>query len=121
MLFIYEFANGNANAALREYGLHFPNRRQPDRKYLDMCSEDGTFSYGVFLIFFKRLVRTSEQVLVELSIHHSTVHRVLKTNRLHPYHFKKMQDLSVEDAEVRLIFCWCYLNKLGKWKGVIEH
>ena len=32
MLLIYGFANGNARAAVREYGIRFPNRRQPNRK-----------------------------------------------------------------------------------------
>lgn len=138
MLFIYGYANGNARAAVREYGVRFPNRRQPNRQtFVQVFRRLGeTGSFGGLRIreggrnsnqsqhapAILRAVRedpttSTRRIGSTLRIHHSTVHKVLKKNKLHPYHLKKVQDLLTVDAETRLTFCRWYLNKLGEWGG----
>ncbi|XP_050302991.1 uncharacterized protein LOC126740868 [Anthonomus grandis grandis] len=55
-----------------------------------------------------------------LRIHHSTVHRVLKKNNLHPFHLKKVQELLPVDSEHDIrVNVWIGLMRARLFEPVI--
>jgi predicted DNA-binding protein YlxM (UPF0122 family) len=46
-----------------------------------------------------------------LDISDASVHRILKTNRRHPYHYTRVLYLQPEDHPARRAFCMWLLNK----------
>jgi predicted DNA-binding protein YlxM (UPF0122 family) len=132
MLLIYGECGRNARAAARMYAQRFPNRNHPNHKVI-LSAIARTIEAGHILPNRKetggapRTVRTVEneeaildafeegtesirEVAQELNISKTSVHRVMKTERRHPYHYTRVQHLQPEDYPARWEFCTWLLN-----------
>lgn len=123
MIYVYGFCDGNARAAVREYERRFPARRIPSRytfaRVFQFSREYGRFPGAVESI--ERPTRPAEENIIEiverdpststrkiaraLNIPQTRVWKVLKAERLHPYHMQKVQRLEPGDPVARLMFC----------------
>ena len=64
---------------------------------------------------FKRNPETSIRVVArEHDLTYSTVQRILREERLHPYHYTRAQHLRPEDYAVRRTFCENFLRKVDR-------
>lgn len=132
MHFVYGFCNGNARAAAVEYRRRYPNRvalgyrsfiaihrqiaelglptrrREPvqpapairqniDEEILRLVTADPTLSV--------------RRIAIRLGISRMRVWRVLKKEGLHPYHYRRAQNLRDEDNVPRLVFCTWILRQ----------
>ena len=124
IIFMYGFCNGNAEAAVREYRLKYPNRRCPDAKVFyrvyQNLRDTGCFP-GIRPTAertenqngARRIVRmvdrspniSTRRISSRLGIPQVTVWRTLKREGLHPYHMQKVQHLHPGDPARRLEFC----------------
>lgn len=121
--FIYGFCNGNANAAVQEYARRFPNRPIPNaRTFIRIharLAENGIRRPADERV---RLVAPQDEEEILRLITHDprlsirrianrmnlckwTVWRVLKREGLHPYHFRRVQDIIEPDYAARSVFC----------------
>lgn len=118
MVYMYGLADGNAREAARLYRERFPARpvnRYPDRRTIQTAYENlganGNFRGNIqnagrhanvfdehedgVLNFFledpEASVRDAER---NLGVSKTLVHRILKADGQHPYHFTKVQNLS---------------------------
>lgn len=128
IVFIYGFCNGSAEAAKNEYHLRFPLRRCPNAKTFSRVfhhlKENGQFPnrskserptnerirQGVLESVEEDPSTSSRKIATNLNTTSSVVCRVLKKEKLHPYHYQKVQDLLPQDSEKRLIFSRWILN-----------
>jgi len=125
MIYFYGMARGNARAAERLYAERFPNRRHPSRITITECFRRARET-GVLAVHqnrdraLRRHVNDDERILRAfeenpqnsirrvsraLGIPRTTVHRVLKENGLHPFHFQRVQQLLARDEIPRIYFC----------------
>jgi transcriptional regulator of acetoin/glycerol metabolism len=119
MLLIYGECGQNARAEARMYAQRFPNRNNPNHKVI-LSAIARTIETGHILPNRKetgwapRTVRTVEneeaildafeeaieiirEVAQELNISKTSVYRVMKTERRHPYHYTRVQHLQPAD------------------------
>jgi hypothetical protein len=54
---------------------------------------------------FEEGTESIREVAQELNIYKTSVHRVMKTERRHPYHYTRVQHLQPEDYLARWEFC----------------
>jgi transposase len=54
---------------------------------------------------------STRTIALDLQIHHSTVWRVLKEEKLYPFHLQKVQALTAEDYPRGSAFCRWYINQ----------
>lgn len=131
MHFVFGYCNGSAKAASNEYRRRYPNRNVPNpRVFSDLhnrLKETGSVSKRKREGFDGIDVHTEENILeaVQLSpgtsvrrlssqqlVSSTKVWRVLKREKMHPYHFQKVQALHPGDNDARLAFCnWVVANK----------
>jgi len=125
MIYFYGMARGNARAAERLYAERFPNRRHPSRRTITACFRRA-IDTGILAVHqhrdraMRRHVNDDERILRAfeenpqnsvrrvsraLAIPQTTVHRVLRENGLHPYHFQRVQQLLARDEIQRIYFC----------------
>lgn len=129
MHYLYGFCDGNARAAARAYRERYPNRDCfPDYRVFIRVHNSytngrlpgqhgGRDGRGQQVV---ENVRERNQVLAEIQRDRSTsqrrisraigiprsrVQRILKKNKLRPYHIKRVQDLIPGDFEKRVQFC----------------
>jgi len=114
----------NALAAERIYAERFPNRRHPSHITISRRSKESCFllpqRQNRVNVPVRRQVIINERVLREfeenlsfnirrvartLGITRDMVHRILKQNELHPFHYQRVQQLLPRDAEPRIYFC----------------
>ncbi|XP_023312720.1 uncharacterized protein LOC111692828 [Anoplophora glabripennis] len=127
MLLTLGECNGNAKAAKRRYAEKFPGRTVPDAKtFLNLerrCRDTGTFKPKKVNSGRPRVARipqTEENILnvvvadPTISVRNvarasntsiSSVHRVLKEQLLHPFHYRQVQELLPEDLFLRSDYC----------------
>lgn len=123
MHFIYGECRGNASAAARLYRERYPNaERHPDHRVfvnVHMAYSQGRlpsarasggrtqgYDEDIILNLIENDPSTSVRAIeISTGIPKSVVHRVLKTNKLHPYHVQRVQDLLPRDYAPRLEFC----------------
>lgn len=109
--FVYGFCDGNANAAVREYARRFPDRPTPNaRTFIRLHSNLSEYGIRRPANERTRLVspREEEEVLdlitqdpqlsvrriaIRLGLSKWTVWQILKRQGLHPFHFRRVQDL----------------------------
>lgn len=127
MIIAYGMAGRNARAAARLYAEQFPNReRHPCRTVILRCVQRARESGD--LIPNRRtvgravqnVVNDEERVLAAiennpqisvrrlaetLGLSRHLVHRTLRQNGLHPFHFQRVQQLLPRDQEPRINFC----------------
>lgn len=121
--FIYGFCNGNARAAVREYRRRFPNRPTPNHQtFRDIhrrLAENGirqpvgervreipVYNEETVLNMIYRDPRLStRRIAIRLGMSHWTVWRILKSEGLYPYHFRRVQNIiSDPDYAARSVF-----------------
>lgn len=128
--FVYGFCNGNANAAVREYARRFPNKPTPNaRTFVRLHLNLAENGIRIPANPRTRLVslQDEEEVLelitldpqlsvrriaIRLGLSKWTVWKILKREGLHPYHFRRVQDLTEPDFTRRSVFCSWILRKL---------
>ena len=132
----YGAADGNGREASRLYHERFPNRYLPGRQmFTDIhrrLRENGTLNVGregrgrpravrdgiedAVLQYFGANPRSSTRAAAHhLGIpDHVAVWRVLHQDKLHPYHFQKVQDLLPQDHIPRVNFARWALNKVER-------
>lgn len=128
MIICYGIAGENAHAAERLYAERFPNReRHPDRRTITGCIQRSRET-GFLLprhqnrvnVSVRRHVHDDEEVLrafeenpgnsvrrvaSALGISRCTVHRILRENGLHPFHYQRVHQLLARDEAQRVYFC----------------
>jgi hypothetical protein len=99
-------------ARAQETGKVLPNRNEigggartawtlpNEEAILNIAEEDGT--------------RSIREIAQEVDISSRSVHRVLNENRLHPFHYTRVQHLEPEDYPARRNFCVWLLNKAAE-------
>lgn len=126
--FVYGFCDGNAAAAVVEYQRRFPRRRQPNARTFTRIHL-RLREHGIRAApneRFRQLAPEDEEEILRLltnnprlstrligrrlGISHWSVWRVLKREGLHPFHFKKVQNLIDPDYAARIVFC-AWINR----------
>lgn len=134
MIIIFGECGRNATEAARVYAERFPDRTHPDNKVI-LRAIARTQETGQVLPNRKecggppmtaRTVETEEAILDaieedgtrslseiarQVGISRSSIRRVLKNNRQHPYHYIRVQHLQPEDYPARREFCTWLLNQ----------
>ncbi|XP_072744355.1 uncharacterized protein [Anoplolepis gracilipes] len=131
MIITYGMAGKNARAAARLYAEQFPEReRHPNHLVILRCIQRARET-GVFVANRQTAgapmqygVNDEERVLgavkdnPQISVHclarmlglsRNIVHRILRQNGLHPFHFPRVQQLLPRDREPRIYFCERFL------------
>lgn len=141
MIIMYGVAGENARAAARLYAERFPEReRHPSFNVILRCihpvRETGSLLLNrrnanapmhyradveerILQVFEENPGTSVRGAARMLSLSRNTVHRTLRQNGLHPYHYQRVRQLLVGDHEQRIYFCegifiifiyyWCYL------------
>jgi len=127
MLLILGQCNNEANVAARRYAEIYPHRRHPDAKVIRRA-ETRLRETGSVIIHRPdagrgrnvRMIRIEEEIIRriqeeprrsirfvsnQMNVPRSIVHRVLRNEDMHPYHFSSVQHFREGDAERRLEFC----------------
>lgn len=125
MLLVYGECRLNSREACRVYSERFPQRRQPNKKtFVAVCQrlrDTGRVQPHNTNRGPRRDLREGvEEELLDaveeapgvstrhlsrqFGVSHTTVHRVLQDNLLHPYHIQRVQDLLPRDFLVRSVF-----------------
>lgn len=124
---------GNARAAVRRYSEKYPRRNVPNYKTFltteRRLRECGTLKPRNMDRGRERIVRTTQneenvldileenpsistrRVAVQTHMSHSVVWRIAKEHQLHPYHYRQVQDLSLNDINLRMQFCELILSR----------
>lgn len=126
MIFLYGLCNGNASAARAEYARRYPWRNIPNSRTISgsfrrlretgTCSRSGgnrRVSGTRTADLHQRIVRivTNDPSVsvraIALRLHTSPnfVWRTLRSERLHPFHYRPVQELLIADLPRRLQFC----------------
>jgi hypothetical protein len=77
-----------------------------EESILNIVEEDGT--------------RSIREIAQEVNISSRSVHRVLNENRLHPFHYTRVQHLEPEGYPARRNFCVWLLNKAAEDENFIS-
>lgn len=134
MYLIYGACNSNAAEAVRQYRLRFPDRNQPSRntfRRLDQrVRETGRLVRNAALTGRPRSTRTPQvevavveavehdptrsvrDIAREVGIPSTIVHRILREENFHPYHYTKVQALEERDYQPRTDYCTWLLGQL---------
>ena len=135
MHYMYGAAQGNAREAQRLYREHFPTRRVPDarifqRLHQQLC-ERGSFARCMQDTGRSRRVRTpsvtdnivdrisenpessTRELSAAVNVSHSTVWRILREERMHPYHAQRVQGLEPSDYQARVNFSTWFLQQMA--------
>lgn len=128
MLIIYGECGRNSAVAAEEYANRFPNRRHPKYgvflRLVNRARNTGSLvpSYkgvagrprttrtpaneeATILAIQEEPTDSVRNVARNLNISKSSVHRILKENRLHAYHYTRVQNLMPQDYQNRMDFC----------------
>lgn len=129
MHFVYGFCNGNARAAEREYHRRFPNRVVPHHTTFTAIhlrltangirSQPAERIHGgnlhneeeVLRLIFEDPRLSTRRIAIRLNMRYWTVWKILKREGLHPYHFRRVQNITDPDYAARSAFsAWINLN-----------
>lgn len=133
MYLIFGKANCSSARAERLYAERYPNRMHPDRKTFERLDQrirnSDCLMPKLVDVGRNRQVRTpeTEERILDmaegnqttstrvigraLNISHATVHRVLKSELLYPFHRTQVQELNERDHRARVNFCRWLLRK----------
>jgi hypothetical protein len=134
MLIIYGESGRNANAAERLYRERFPNRLHPSSNVIlrlinrvrnsgsvvpnrkgvggiDRTVRTPNTEDEVLETFNEDGTRSIRNVANTMGLTKSTVQRILRDNRMHAYHYTKVQHLLPEDYAPRVEFCTWLLEQ----------
>lgn len=125
---MYGFCNGSANLAVQEYRRRYPNRPTPSRQtFIDVHSRLAERGNQRAVNERNRLISPQDEGMlrlitndpklsvkrfaVQLQISRWQVWRILKREGLHPYQFRRVQDVIGTDFSARSVFCsWINRN-----------
>ena len=127
MVIMYGEAGRNAALAARFYAEEFPDRErhpcpQVILRCVQRCRETGSVLLSrrdrgermqVRVDDEERILRAFEEnpgksvrrIARALGLSRYVVHRTLRRNGLHPYHYQRVQQIFARDAEQRIYFC----------------
>lgn len=125
MIYIYGECHQNARATARVYAERFPLRRHPNhttilalahrfettgsvaanRADVGRVVQDHRFAENVLDILHADPRLSTREIGLRMGRHHSSVHRVLKDEHLHPFHYTPVQELFPQDYERRREYC----------------
>ena len=126
MHFCYELSNSNNIKAATLYMGRFPNRRHPDRRmFMNIhmrLRQLGNLkpNHGGGRRATVTTIQRKEKILETIEenpsirarrnaamerVSHMTVHCILRTNVLYPYHLQRIQAMNPEDAVPRIRLC----------------
>jgi hypothetical protein len=143
LIIIFEECGRNAREAARIFSDLFPDRPSPDHKtilrVLARAQETGKVlpnrneiggsarnartlanEEAILNIVEEDGTRSIREIAQELDISSRSVHRVLNENRLHPFHYTRVQHLEPEDYPARRNFCVWLLNKAAEDENFIS-
>lgn len=104
MIITYGMAGQNARAAVRLYAERFP-RRERHSTYRTIFAVHYRDEERILRAFEDNPGNSVRHAAQTLGISRHVVHRVLRQNELHPYHYQRVQQLLPRDAEQRIYFC----------------
>ncbi|KYQ49392.1 hypothetical protein ALC60_11497 [Trachymyrmex zeteki] len=136
MVFVYDFCDGNATEAMREYVHRFPNRRVPDRRVIMTFNRlRGTSSLSIqdplgantqvenrVRHYFDNNPETSVQrASAALQLPRQRIYRTLRNDNRHPYHIQKVPNLLPQDYFKRFNFSNRFLEQFNKDNHFFQH
>jgi hypothetical protein len=138
--FVYDFYDGNAAAAAREYKLRYPDWRHPERRVFEAVHrrlrETCSFKPRTHVGHSRCNVQDDEVVLDAVNDNPSSstrciasqtglskiiVWHVLCENSLHPFHLQPVQGLQPGDKERRLDYCRWFLHRVVDEPNFLNH
>lgn len=125
MILLYGENRGNTLRTQELYKERFPDRRLPALRTISDCvqrfRDNGNvrptfegrgaqhqrfeFEEQAMQLLEDNPTLSSRNIAREIGTSHMTVHRILQSNRLYPYHVQKVQQLDHNDFIARLQFC----------------
>lgn len=128
MIICYGMANESVRGAARIYAERFPNReRLPSLNVINNCIRRARETGNLMPDYRNRggapervTVQDEEEVLQDFEanpknsvrraahtheLSRNTVHRILRRNNLHPFHYQRVQQLLQRDEAPRVYFC----------------
>jgi AraC-like DNA-binding protein len=143
MLIIFGEYGRNAREAARIFSDRFSDRPSPDHKtilrVLARAQETGKVlpnrngigggarttrtlanEEAILNIVEEDGTRSIREIAQEVDISSRSVHRVLNENRLHPFHYTRVQHLEPEDYPARRNFCVWLLNTAAEDENFIS-
>ncbi|GFR12802.1 DUF4817 domain-containing protein [Trichonephila clavata] len=145
MYWMYGRCNGNALRTAREYARRYPSRHPPDvnviRRLDDRLRNTGSIwptanlhdtgiprsgltvaQADAILHRVEETPEVSTRALVrEMTSITSTVHGLLRSERLYPFRYTTMQGLKLYDCQKRVSFCEWLLQQQNTDNGFIAH
>lgn len=140
MIFVLGASDKNALLATRIYQQRFPDRRQPHKKVFQKVME--RFETTGSVVYSKRsrakrtlneenelntLLAVTENPHIgqrplshQVDVARSTVQRILKVNKMHPFHIQLLQELFPADYQRRLDFCLWVQNKIRNQRNLVN-
>lgn len=137
MIYILGASDKNPLLATRLYHEKYPDRRQPDRrafrKLMERFERTGSVAYDKNSR--RKFVRTEENELNvllaitenphigqrplahQVDIARSSVQRVIRAHKMHPYHMQLLQELNDEDYDRRVVFCEWVQTKMREQRN----
>lgn len=130
--FVYGFCNGSANLAVQEYRRRYPNRPTPSRQtFIDVHSRLAERGIHRPVNERARLISPEDEeevlrliahdprlsvrrIAAQLQLSKWSVWRILKREGLHPFHFRRVQDVIGIDYATRSVFC-AWLNRSARY------
>lgn len=132
MIYCLGASDGNVFLASRIYAQRYDDQRHPDYRAFDRLKisfeESGTVMYekqerqkpvineentlSVLLCVVENPQVSTRIVSRELDISQTSVSKILRDNKFHPYHIQLLQELEGNDFERRIQFCEWVLNKV---------
>jgi transposase len=143
LIIIFEECGRNAREAARIFSDRFPDRPFPNHKtilrVLARAQETGKVlpnrneiggsartartlanEEAILNIVEEDGTRSIREIAQELDISSRSVHRVLNENRLHPFHYTRVQHLKLEDYPARRNVCVWLLKKAAEDENFIS-
>lgn len=134
MVRVYVLSNNSVRAAINLYREMYPNRQIPTYNLMLTINQRlrtfgqltiPTHSQGrgrerypvhiqeAILEYFEHHPQESTRNAARrFGVSHSTVWKLLHDGNMHPYHFRPVQELGVNDHEPRVNFCRWFLSNL---------
>lgn len=131
MIYISGEADRNSVLASRIYRQRFPNRRQPScatfRSLLEKFNRTGSVHYEKHrrvkrvtgenneLAILQSVIEnpniSSRKISEQIAISQTSVSKVLRRHKFHPYHIQRVQELNENDFLSRINFCNWAINR----------
>lgn len=133
IVILYGECNQNARRTALQYADLYPNRRHPDHrtiiKVIQRLRDQGSYRTPMIDTGAPRHVRTPDtddrilmifnecpetsvrEVSHRIGVSKSTIHRVMKGENFHPFHYTRVQQLLPGDYQRRLEFAQWFLEK----------